>query len=209
VIAGGSRRGTGWPDGSAVHYEIVEGDRLAVRDSFETFERRDNSFGEAVAIGDGLIAIGAPEETPRGERVGSVFLALYEPLWASTPSLSVTTGGEQLLDFIGGPQHRHERYAILGPAPGWAPGIPLPGGLVAPVRRDEYFQALLSGRMSWLHDRMGLLDENGRAHARFILPANAPTTLIGRSLQHLLVTFDPATGNATYVSNAVPVEFTD
>lgn len=127
-------------------------------------------------------------------------------LVGDTDSVSVFTGGDQVLSLDAGPARAFEPYLVLGSSSGTTPGLPL-GALSLPLNPDSYTNAALSlaGSAPFL-GFVGALDANGTGTATFSLPPALGPGFLGLELHHAFVAFDLLGGTGpTFVSNPVEV----
>ena len=113
-----------------------------------------------------------------------------QPFSATTGSLSLATGGVQLLTLAAGPEHAGRPYLIAGSATGTAPGIPFDGEHF-PLNFDKYFLiSLAAPNTPPLTKSLGFLDAAGNAQALISLEAGTDPSLAGPTLHHAYVVFD-------------------
>lgn len=126
------------------------------------------------------------------------------PLSSRTYSLSVASGGAQLLT-LEDAAHANELYLLLGSASGTQPGVALGGGIVLPLQPDAYTNyTLAQPNHPPLSGSLGVLAAGG-SNATFSLPQNSDPALVGLTVEHAFVTIDTAAPAVTSASNAVPV----
>ncbi|MCB9881325.1 MAG: fibronectin type III domain-containing protein [Planctomycetes bacterium] len=123
-------------------------------------------------------------------------------LRADRTDVATTRGANQQLFLDAGPRHVRAPYLILGSSSATRQGLGL-GSVHVPLDVDEYTTALLAAPNRWLVGSVGLLDEQGRARARFEL-LELHTSLLGMCLQHAALVFS-AHGMPIAGSNAVPL----
>lgn len=194
--------------GKAVYCEISAERRLKKVEELGTDHPHFDEFGQAVAVSGSLLVIGAPGDDAWGYASGLAHLFTATPLAGDVSSISISQGGAQVLELNVGKKHAWLRYAIVGSSTGPAPGIPIPGGFVLPLRRDDYFlRTIRHPNFPPLDHSLGWLDGRGQASASFALPPGADPRLIGRSLQHVALVYDPSSGQAVFMSNPVVLNF--
>lgn len=126
-------------------------------------------------------------------------------LTADAASVSVGTGGQQVLSLQTGPELAGAIYWVLGTQSGTSPGFDLGGGVLLPLSFDSYFQLTLAEPNSGaLVNTQGVLDGLGNGQASVSLGANQLPQLAGITLHHAFVAILGDT--AEYASNAVSLE---
>ncbi|HHI81398.1 MAG TPA: hypothetical protein ENK02_15650 [Planctomycetes bacterium] len=95
-------------------------------------------------------------------------------------------------------------YLLLGSLSGPKPGFNY-AGLHVPLNPDAYFSwtASQGPNALFLRSSFGVLDANGRASAKFILPPGIPTSLLWLRFWHAYLVFDSK--GFTMASNPVPL----
>lgn len=145
--------------------------------------------------------IGVPYWKVASAAVGSITnLTVNCSLLTSTVgSISLSTGGTQVLSLAAGAGLGNTAYFVGGSTSGTTPGIPLPP-LVIPLNWDWYTDFTLNYANSpILSNNLGTLSAAGSASITFWLPANTiPPTLAGLVVSHAALGLPP-----TFVSNAV------
>ncbi len=127
-------------------------------------------------------------------------------LTATTPTISIVTGGRQALRINAGAGLGNKSYWIFGSATSTMPGISLTG-IHIPLVPDPYTDIAIGAVSSKVFTNfMGKLGATGTATALLDVPANLsiPT---GFRLNHAYVVFDSTTGWVLTSSNPVSVEF--
>ncbi|HKX46492.1 MAG TPA: VCBS repeat-containing protein [Planctomycetota bacterium] len=122
-------------------------------------------------------------------------------------TVSVATGGTQLLRLRPGPEWAGALYVLAGSATGSVPELPLlgPGGPhTLPLVLDAYTTATLAAPGAFLAGSVGILSETGIGLATLMVPSGLGPALVGASVQHAFVLLDPAQG-VTFASNAAPL----
>ena len=127
-------------------------------------------------------------------------------LTASASSVSVGSGGAQVLDLNGGSALAGTLHLVLGTTSGTAPGVPV-GSVVVPLNPDAYTSLVLAAPGSPpLVGALGLLDAAGEAQATFSLPPGSSPALVGLAVHHAFVALDPTTGALLDASNPVALD---
>lgn len=194
-------------NGKATYCEVDEYGRLRRIEVFADANIYENT-GSSVAIADDLLIIGVPGDDSHGWNSGVVKVRTAAPLRGTPESISVSSGGTQTLDLIAGAEHAWKRYLVVGSATGLADGIPLPGGLVLPLRRDAYFMhTIASPGAPPLERALGRLDDRGRAEVHFRLPRGSNNWLLGKSLQHIAMVGEEGSQQIAFVSNPAVLSF--
>lgn len=193
--------------GSVYAFSGHNGKQLVVQHG----ENVDDRLGVSVALlgdldGDGYgeFAAGAVYSDLGGRDAGCarVFSFAARALTANVLTISVATGGTQVLSIDVGPEHAGRSFLLLGSASGTAPGFKLQG-VEVPLRFDNYTQYTTTNlNSSLLLGSPGTLDALGRGTARLQLPTGMPASLVGTTLFHAAVVYDNKVRLAT---NAAPV----
>ena len=127
-------------------------------------------------------------------------------LWADAQELSVSSGGAVDFDLVAGSPRAGDLYWLFGSRTGTSPGI-TSSGVHLPLNFDTYFLFTINNANSGvLQNTFQTLDMLGNASARLSVPSTVASTLVGVTLNHSFVTFDPVTGTPLSASNAVPLE---
>jgi hypothetical protein len=173
-----------------------------------TGTNQPDRVGAAVAIAAGSALVGAPEADSSFQNSGSVFTFELGTLYRNTKSLSLASGGTQALHIRAGDVRAGHVFVMFGSATGTSPGVAIPGTSVElPLVQDAYFDLLLTqGGARLLFPWVGVLDDQGRYDARFVVPGGANASLAGLVLRHACLLIDPATFEFVDASNAVEVE---
>lgn len=157
-----------------------------------------NEFGWSVALGGGVLAIGAPGEDAGGfEDAGAVFTAhadtfgcAGQDLLGSPALVRLAEGGAHVLGLAAGPAHAGRAYVLLGSVTGTSPGF-FVGPVHVPLVPDAYtWITLANAGAGPFVATLGLLDEQGGATAALALPPGLDAILVGVTLHHAFVTFD-------------------
>ena len=184
------------------------------------FYSSGQSGAERLPNGNTLVCSGKQgwlfEVTPAGQRVWehrspvgthAVFHAHHtqRSLWADRETLSARAGGAVQFELIAGSPRAGEIYLMLGSASGTDPGFSF-SGVNVPLNPDGYTASLLASLgtgifVTWV----GTLNSAGRASADFALPPLP--FLAGLTLDHAMLTIDPATNALSLASNPVPLRF--
>lgn len=156
------------------------------------FDPRNGTFQGGVQSrqGGGALALGAPPYQPGEDWV--VLIDKPGDFTGDVGSLSVSSGGSQVLTLDAGVQNANRTYWILGSNSGTSPGFRL-GTVPLPLNLDRYtrFTFRLGGSNPMLQGFRGTLDSNGRATAVFTAPPGFLTGLTGTSLHHAYVLVQP------------------
>ena len=128
---------------------------------------------------------------------------------ADTYSMSVASGGTQILQLFAGHPHGGEPYLLLGSLSGTAPGQTVDGH-VLPLNLDAYFLHTVSmPNAPPLTGSFGLLSTapfpGSKATAAFTLPRAFDPILVGLTVEHAYATLDLSTGRVNLTSNPVPL----
>lgn len=161
--------------------------------------------GVVFADADNLLTLPTFEVTPDGNR------AILRPaLTADVDSISVATGGTQVMSLLAGGDFAGKLYIVLGSASGTGPALVL-DGLSLPLVVDSYFlYTLNSPNGAVLGSSLGILGPYGDATATFQLPTGLSPGLAGLQLHHAFLVVDiPGDQSLTFASNAVGVSLTD
>lgn len=122
-------------------------------------------------------------------------------------SISITTGGTQVLDLNAGPDFAGLTYFVLGSLSGTSPGFPI-DGLLLPLNFDSYMLTTATfANTPPLSNSLGALDGEGKAQASFTVPAGV-IPLFGQTANHAYIVIDLAPFPVvTFASNAVSIDF--
>lgn len=163
-------------------------------------------FGRAVALSGDLIAVGASNDDDNGSNAGAVYVFDAEPLSSATASVSVATGGSQVMQLAAGAAFAGQPYLLAGSISGTTPGLPIPGGWTVPLNTDVYLTFTITNlNTPPLAGNFGLLNPNGYALCTFALPPASNPAYAGLTVHHAFTTIDPFVGAITFVSNALPL----
>ena len=139
-------------------------------------------------------------------RADDFFALEHRVLDAFPSSLSLSAGGEQIVDVSFGSAHAGQLYLVLSSASGTAPVTPVGGGIDLPLALDSFtiwgFQNPNQGPYS---KSLGFLDAQGHARARIKLPAGSLPSLAGVSFDHAALAVD-LTGLPTAASNPASLQ---
>ena len=131
---------------------------------------------------------------------------LREPLMADVGQLSLTGGGSQVFDLTAGAENGSLPYFLAGSSSGTVPGTGF-GGAQWPLNLDAYTLFTLdSPNGPVLESTFGVLAPNGKATAKWNMPAGLNPALAGLELHHAYGVFD-LTLTVSLVSNPVPLLF--
>jgi len=127
-----------------------------------------------------------------------------QPFSVDTATISLSSGGSQVMNIEAGTQYGGDVYLVLGSASGSSPGYPL-GSLTLPLNLDAYtlFTAN-SANAGPFSGTFGLLDGAGSGTAAVVLPPNSAPSLVGLTVHHAYVVVETA-GNLAFASNAMPL----
>jgi hypothetical protein len=115
--------------------------------------------------------------------------ARAQSCWASgdTSVISVSAGGVQSIGVRTAGVPLLSGYRVLGSFSGTSPGTPFFNSYV-PLNVDSYFKHIYSvGSRLVPGGHLGLLDGNGDAIVRIVVPAGAYPHLAGRTVHHAIV----------------------
>ena len=165
----------------------------------------DNGVPDEIDVASGASADcnfnGVPDECEPDSN-GDGVIDGCRPLSTNVGAVSVSHGGTQVLSLQAGaanagrpllvPRH-HERDHARRAARGAA----------GPLNVDRYFELLANAPEAGpVSPNPGILDDQGRATAAFVLPAGLTPNLIGLRLHHAFVLVTP---EVDFVSNPVPL----
>jgi FG-GAP repeat len=129
---------------------------------------------------------------------------LGAPILAAPSTLSVATGGSQLIAIHPGLAHAGGWYWLLGTVSGTAPGLPLPNLGVLPLNADAYFDfTLANANLPPLVQSFGSLGALGQAVAALVIPPGTDSSLAGLVAHHAYVVIVPSSLTVSYVSTTV------
>lgn len=151
----------------------------------------------------------SPITEESGQLVGPSSLGTFTferiaPATGDVGALSLSAGGQQVLQLDAGPHRAGDPYLLLGSASGTQPGTPLPVHL--PLNFDDYTVfTLVSANAPPLSASFGVLDETGRCATTMTVPPGSNPNLAGLQLHHAYVVFDLPLGAplVDLASNAV------
>jgi hypothetical protein len=177
--------------------------QTTARDYIEFLRDENTTNGAGIVAYDEWVAAG--KSAPALMDEGSI--AFQPVLLARAESVSLSSGGEQVLELEAGSVHAGRAYWLLGSASGTAPGVrsSATSDLVLPLNPDRYLaHTALHPGSAPLAGSLGTLDERGSARAVFALPGGVlGAELAGVELHHAYVVLD-GTG-VVAVSAALPV----
>lgn len=178
-------------------------------------------------IGDGLMQDGVTQQewvVPEGatrlflgsadgwnwsDNSGTFQLTIHKvaSLLACTPSVSIATGGTQLMELDAGDTYGGLPYLLLGSISGTTPGHPI-DTFTLPLNVDSYLLFTLeNANTPPLGSSFGTLGPNGTAGASFTIPQGLSASLAGTTAHHAYVVIEllPTLLHVVFASNAVPV----
>ena len=130
------------------------------------------------------------------------------PLQADVAELSVGSGGAQVLSLDAPVELAGDLAVFVGTASGVSPGFVLDGQQVPINVPDPYFDFMLQSQNGLVfQNTISALDGSGDTTATIAIPAGAPPTLVGLTLNHAAVAFDLVTVTATFASNPKSLTF--
>jgi hypothetical protein len=192
--------------GSAYAFDTVTGLQLAklLPSDGAAFDQ----FGQSVAISGTTAIVGALADGDNGSNSGSAYLfkAAAPPAFSSdVASISLGTGGSQVLTLEGGASSAGWFYFTFGSVTGTAPGLDFGGGVVLPLNFDVYTNLTLTKPgLGIFGNFRSTLDGAGHAVATFSLPALMDPSLVGVTINHAYLAA-AVLGDVDFASNAVPV----
>lgn len=128
-------------------------------------------------------------------------LSIVDSLVVNSPTLSLGSGGSQVLTLDAGPALGGLTYVLVGSLAGTSPGLVLDGTFTLPLNPDGYFDYTLLVPNPWpLAGNVGVLDGSGQGTASFTLPPGLNPALAGITASHAYVVID-ATPAFVLVSN--------
>ncbi|MFT5284580.1 MAG: hypothetical protein ACI8TQ_000737 [Planctomycetota bacterium] len=144
-------------------------------------------FGGANDEDSDAIGIGGDPFNDDGDRNGAVYAYEVdgETFSGDIASLSLSTGGTQVLSLTGGASSANWFYWIFGSVTGTAPGIDFGGGIILPLNFDVYFNiTLTTPTLGAFNSFFSALDGSGNATASLTLPAGLDPALAGVTMNH-------------------------
>lgn len=153
------------------------------------------------------LIVGAPEDPGAGVSAGlaQVFSGRSLSFYTDVHTVSLGSGGTQVMRLRAGPQFKNLLYIVLGSAKSTSNGFEIPGGIVFPLDFDFYMMFTLTGHGTLILNSLSALDGNGEATARFVLPKGHPASLAGLFLRHAYLVMDLSGPKVVFASNARPV----
>lgn len=194
-------------DAGRLHlYEQTDSGWSRVRTELSPSADLNDVFGAAVALTGDDALVGAPFADTPFANAGQVWAFDLRPLTASPGAISLSAGGTQSFELVGGTQRAGWIYLISGSVTGTSPGTPV-DGVVVPLVVDAYTLSLLTsiGGLP-VPQSLGFLDGEGRATAELIIPPGTDPSLAGAIGYHAFLTLDPFQLLADFASNAVSVD---
>ncbi|MFT5286776.1 MAG: hypothetical protein ACI8TQ_002948 [Planctomycetota bacterium] len=193
--------------GSAYLFDAVTGLQLAKL--LPSDGAGNDQFGNSVSISGTTAIVGASRDDDNGGDSGSAYLfEAFQGLPVITsdvPSISLGTGGSQVLTIQGGPTQAGWTYFTFGSVTGTTPGIDFGGGVVLPLNFDVYMNlTIFKPSLGAFGNFRGTLDGSGQAVATFTFPALMDPSLIGVTINHACL-MGAILGTPEAATNAVPV----
>jgi hypothetical protein len=157
--------------------------------------------GTFAADADGLLTTPPVTLDDSGTRV-----RLEKSFTSSTSSISLSSGGSQVLDLACGADLAGKLYLVLGSISGTTPTLAM-DGIGVPLTADAYFDLTLAAPNSGLlSPSLSSLQGDGRATCVLSLPPGINPNLAGMVVHHAFLVLDlPGTGVGLFVSNPVSV----
>ena len=132
------------------------------------------------------------------DNLGGVSLLLQSaaptyPSFVATPAtISVATGGTQILAIDGGVVRASHTYLVIGSASGSSPGLSAMHWHLPLNLPDPYLGMTLSNPNTSVHvGTLGVLDTAGRGRAMIVLPPGQDPAIAGLHLWHACITLQP------------------
>ncbi len=165
----------------------------------------NENVGEYLALAaDGGIAVAVPSASD--PNLGGVLLFDAQTLSGKVSSISLSSGGSQILDVQAGLANAGRTYLVAGSLSGTSPGMPLPGGFTLPLHYDAYTAfTLFTPNNPVLSNSLGILGVNGGNQATFTLPAGVDPSLAGITVTHAFLVLDSGS-HVKLVSNPLAVQ---
>jgi hypothetical protein len=135
-----------------------------------------------------------------GQTYRTVLPAPWPLLGTDTESISLASGGAQVMTLDAGAAHADALYLVLGSASGVAPG--LAGDTHVPLNFDAYLHWTLLHPNTLIAASFGFLDGAGGGVASVSLPGGAFPDLAGVELFHAYLVIDPVPVELVAASNA-------
>jgi hypothetical protein len=125
-------------------------------------------------------------------------------LFTDQTTISLASGGVQILTAVGGSEHALKTYFTAGSVTGTSPGLPF-GGVTVPLNPDPYLLYTLANPNSPpLSGGFGTLNSLAQASLQFVLPSGSDPSLAGAVVNHAFVVLDLATLAVDAVSPPTP-----
>lgn len=151
-------------------------------------------------------------DSVHGDNLGGISVRLVtatpmRPAFAASPAtISVSAGGQQVLDVDGGPLRGGYLYLVLGSTSGTSPGFAAQHWHLPLNAPDAYLGLTLQSPNSpFLVNTLGVLDAQGLGRASIALPPNQPVEIAGLRLWHAVITLAPF--GITGISGATQLDF--
>jgi hypothetical protein len=170
-------------------------------------------YGVSAAAAGDMDVDGFPDGivgAPQGGGVGPGYVEVREgrpELVADVHTLSMASGGTQVLDLHAGLPNGGADYMVLGTLGATSPGVDLLGA-TAPLTPDPYFWFTMNHpNEPPLANTLGTLDGLGDGAASFSLSAGMYPSLAGQTAHHAFGVLDLTVPSVQLVSNPVRLEF--
>jgi hypothetical protein len=125
------------------------------------------------------------------------------PLVSDIESLSLSSGGTQVMALNSGPGAANHFHWMFGSVTGTSPGLDLPGGLNLPLNFDVYLNLTLTKpNLGAFGNFFGQLNGDGKASATLTLPPGLDPGLAGVTFNHAYLSA-AVLGVPDFASNAV------
>ncbi|MEM7310275.1 MAG: hypothetical protein AAF682_26605, partial [Planctomycetota bacterium] len=142
-----------------------------------------------------------------GHLIDDVVVTPLPHLAGTVDSISLGTGGTQLLRLEGGLNRANDQFWLLGSLSGSTPGTSFASFDLPLNTPDPYYNFTLANpNEAPLTNSFGTLGPDGAATAFFSLSAGTNPILAGTEVNHAFVAFDPVTLEVTLVSNPEPLQ---
>lgn len=122
-----------------------------------------------------------------------------DSLTSPTKTISLTTGGSQVLNVHAGHPRASQSFWILGSASGTSPSFDL-AGVRVPLALDAYTMLTATTPFFVFIGNPGVLDQYGDGTSTFVLPPGLSPSLAGWTIHHSAITYDPIGGVPTFAT---------